>query len=305
MIDNSRVDEYLKRIEVDRPINRPNREYLIQLHLGHLTHIPFETFDLIDLKYVDISPDCTFDRLVRQNRGGICYQMNGLFASILQSFNYHLQLIPCVVYSLDKNRYRDVVTHVSLCVTLENDEKVLCDVGFGRDFLTPLFFQTDCIQYASNGFFRLTTMNDGLNYQLEKGVLEKNDDISLPASSLFQTKIIDINPELIKWTISYRFPIDFSERSVEIEDFKGTCPYVIHSPDVNLNHRSICNIYICQPFIGAYGITGKDFFETIIENGIEHRTRLSLSEVDDQELKQLLKEKFHILIERKLELVNR
>ena len=198
MIDDSRVDEYLKRIEVDRPINGPDKEYLIQLHLGHLTHIAYETFDLVHLKQLNISLDYIFDRIVRQHRGGVCYQMNGLFASILRSLNYRVQLIPCAVYDLGKNYYYNLYSHLSICVTLENDERVLCDVGFSRDFLTPLFFRTDCIQYAGNGFFRLTTMDDGLYYKLEKGSLVKDEPISLPLSSPLQTQIIDISPELIK-----------------------------------------------------------------------------------------------------------
>jgi len=51
------VEKYLKWIEVNQSNKGPNTEYLIQLHIGHLTHIPFEIFDLIDLKQLDISPD--------------------------------------------------------------------------------------------------------------------------------------------------------------------------------------------------------------------------------------------------------
>ncbi len=72
MANDNRVDEYLKRIEVSRPINGPTEEYLNQLHIGHLTHIPFETFDLIDIKQLDISLDYIFNRFVRQSLGGVC-----------------------------------------------------------------------------------------------------------------------------------------------------------------------------------------------------------------------------------------
>lgn len=119
MENDDRIDEYLKRIEVNRPINGPNEEYLNQLHIGHLTHIPFETFDLIDLKEINISLDYIFNRLVYQNRGGICYQLNGLFAFILKYFNYNVQFIPCGVYIEAKNEYMKDYSHVSLYVTLD------------------------------------------------------------------------------------------------------------------------------------------------------------------------------------------
>lgn len=303
MKNDTHVDEYLKRIEVNRPINGPDKEYLIRLHIGHLTHIPFETFDLIDLKQLNISPDYIFDRIVRQNRGGVCYQMNGFFSLILKSLNYNVQLIPCGVYSVDGNYFYDDHSHLSLCVTLDNGERILCDVGFSRDFLTPLFFRTDCIQYATNGFFRLTKTDDGLSYQLEKGFLNKDEKISLPSLSPAQTQIVDINPECIKWTISYRFPIDFLEKSTKLEDFQSTCSYIIQSPDIILNHCTICRIHTCQPFIGAYTIVGKEFCESKIENGMENQTRSPLSADDDQEFKKLLKEKFNLIIERKIELM--
>ena len=303
MENDTCIDEYLKRIEVNRPTNGPDKEYLIQLHIGHLTHIPFETFDLIDLKQLNISPDYIFDRLVRQNRGGVCFQMNGLFAFILKSLNYNVQLIPCSVYDTEHNYFYDDHSHLSLCVTLNNGEKMLCDVGFVIDFLTPLFFRTDCIQYATNRFFRLIETDDGLSYQLEHGSVKKDENISLPSLSSNQTEIIDINPECIKWTISYRFPIRFSEKLTKLDDFQDACPYIINTPDIILNHCSICRIHIHKPFIGAYSIVGKEFCESKIENGIEFRTRFPLSPDDDQELKKLLKEKFNLTIERKLELI--
>src|SRR5947209_6748035 len=103
MKNNNLVDEYLKRIEVNHPTNDPTQEYLNQLHIGHLTHIPFETFDLIDFKELNISFDYIFNRLVRENRGGVCFQMNGLFTFILKNLNYNVQLIPCDVYEKEIN----------------------------------------------------------------------------------------------------------------------------------------------------------------------------------------------------------
>ncbi|CAF1373866.1 unnamed protein product [Rotaria sordida] len=198
MKNDNHLDQYLKRIEVNYPTNRCTQEYLNQLHVGHLTHIPFETFDLIDLKELNISPDYIFDRLVRQNRGGVCLQMNGLFTFILNKLNYNVQLIACGIYNNEIDDYFDGNTHLALFVTLDNGTKLLCDVGFSRDFLTPLYFRTDCIQFATNGFFRLIKDDDGLYYRLERGFLNENDNISLPTSSSPQTHIIDINPKRIK-----------------------------------------------------------------------------------------------------------
>ena len=302
MEEDQHVDEYLKRIEVDRPINGPTSEYLNQLHIGHLTHIPFETFDLIDLKELNISIDYSFDRIIRQSRGGVCYQLNGLFASLLQKLKYNVELILCDVYRMDLKIYQGVYSHVSLCITLENDTKMLCDVGFSRDYLTPIFFRTDCVQYTLNGFFRLTKTEDEQYYTLERGFLDNSENVSLPSSSSPQTHIVDINPDRIKWLPSYRFPVDFSERKTKLEDYESTCPYIIHSPNIILNHCTLCRIQVFKPFIGSYGIIGKEYWEWKIENGIENREHSPIAD-DDETLKGILKEKFNLTIDRKLKLV--
>lgn len=305
MADDSKMDAYLKRIDMKRPGNEPDKDYLTELHINHLTHIPFETFDLIDIKQLNISPAYIFDRLVRQQRGGVCFQMNGLFAWALRYFNYNVQLIPCGVHLPVTKSYTDMNSHLCLYVTLKNNERVLCDVGFSRDFLTPLFFQTDCIQYTGNGFFRLLKIDDGLYYQLEKGVLKQEEQlIYLPCPSVLRTEIVNIDPDLIKWAISYRFRTDFFDHPIELDYFEDKCQYVLDSSEVILNHCSICHIHVSQPFIGAYSIMGKDFNEMIINHGFLTRTSTLLANDNDEQLKKILQDKFHLTIERKLELVN-
>jgi hypothetical protein len=75
---------------------------------------------------------------------------------------------------------------------------------------------------------------------VKKCFLKKDEKSFLLSASSVQTQIIDLNPE----------------RSTKLEDFQGTCPYIINSPNI------------------------------ILKN-----------------LKKLLKEKFNIIIERKIELV--
>jgi hypothetical protein len=67
----------------------------------------------------------------------------------------------------------------------------------------------------------------------------------------------------------------------------------------------MCHIHTDKPFIGAYGIVGKEYCEWIIENGIEIRKHSPISEDDDDnELKKLLEEKFNLTIKRKIKLAD-
>uniref|UniRef100_A0A914YXV3 arylamine N-acetyltransferase n=1 Tax=Panagrolaimus superbus TaxID=310955 RepID=A0A914YXV3_9BILA len=301
------VEEYLERLEIDFPKNNADKEYLNALHIAHLTHIPFETFDLIDLKELNISPNYIFYRLIQQKRGGVCFQLNGSFERLLKSLKYNVQMIPCCVYGIKSKAYGSCNDHLALLITLEDGTKLLCDVGFSRNFLTPLIFKVDCVQFAKSGFFRLTKTDE--YFVLERGYLgiEQNDNkVVLPSLSKLETCIVDIDPKQFKWTPSYRFTVDFDKLSTKLEDFEGASVHVIHSPDCILNQLSLCRIEAFQPpsFIGGFGIVGNDFVEySINENGIEAKKYFPLSNDDDNnELKKILKEKFNLQIERKLSL---
>jgi hypothetical protein len=56
--------------------------------------------------------------------------------------------------------------------------------------------------------------------------------------------------------------------------------------------------------VGSYDIIGKEYWEWIVENGIETLKRSPISDDDDDnEFKKFLKEKFHLNIDRQIQLV--
>ena len=301
MISDDDLHDYLKRIDLTRSTSS-DVNFLNELHFHHLTHIPFETFDLIDLKDLNIEKNSVFDRIVRQHRGGVCYQMNGLFASILKKLNFHVRLIPCSVFRAQTKTYSELFSHVSLFVTVSSGENYLCDVGFSLDTLTPLHFELDRIQFSNNAFFRLNKTVDGLFYQLERGFLKNEDSLmDLSAQRPFSTRFIDIDSQRIDWLVSYRFPTDFLERNVQIEDFQSCCSYILNSPDVILNHCSICRIQTIEPEVGAFGIVGKQFYQWKFRHGVEHRQNRPIENGED--LKEILQKYFDLKLNRDVELV--
>ena len=298
------LQEYFQRLEVESSMeNMSDLDYLISLHIAHLTHIPFETFDLIDLKQLNIDEEHVFQRLVRDQRGGVCFQQNGLFGSVLKQLGYNIKFVPCWVFNVEQNAYRDVYTHVTLHITLDNGDEYLCDVGFSRDFLTPLNFRLNVIQMCPNCFCRLTKTDDGKFYELERGFLRKGHEYILPDPSSLRTHIVDVNPDDIQWMASYRFPIDFQQNPMNISDFQSVCHTILYSPDVRLNHWSICHKQTVKPEIGAVGILGKKFYRWIVDNGTQEREEISLIDFDQTQLKTLLREKFGLIIDRPIELV--
>ena len=149
----------------------------------------------------------------------------------------------------------------------------------------------------------MSRTSDGLYYQLERGFLrQEQPSLTFTNITPYQTKIIDIDPEQIRWLISYRFPIDFQRHHLQLEDFEHCCSYILESPEIILNHCSICRMQTIHPDIGTYTIVGKKFLHSKIIDGIEHREDRIIT--DNEDLKKLLKDKFDLIIDREIELVD-
>ena len=58
---------------------------LRRLHRGHLQHIAYEKLDVQLGRRVTLNPEDAFAKLVDNERGGWCYEMNGLFHWALDS----------------------------------------------------------------------------------------------------------------------------------------------------------------------------------------------------------------------------
>ncbi len=133
MID---VSAYLERIGYSGS-TAPTAETLRGLHLAHLLAVPFENLDIPLLhRPLALETDALFEKLVAGRRGGLCYELNGLFGQLLRSLGFEVDLLSAAVFRLG-GTWGAPFDHVALRVQL--DEPWLADVGFGRDsFREPL-----------------------------------------------------------------------------------------------------------------------------------------------------------------------
>src|SRR5688572_28214968 len=126
---------YLRRIGYpDAP--RPDRATLEALHLAHATHIPFENLDILLGRPIRLDLDSLQEKLVRDARGGYCFEHNLLFAAALEAAGFH------VTHLGGRVRYRThrilPRTHMLLAVDAEGATWI-ADVGFGVwGLLAPL-----------------------------------------------------------------------------------------------------------------------------------------------------------------------
>ena len=127
----AQLDASLARLglPVERPA--PTLANLDRLIHAALHQLPFENLDVLLEKDVDIDPQAVFAKVVEQQRGGYCFELNSLFARLLTSLDYRVTLlVGRVRWGLPADAPLTPQSHLLLRVDL--DEGVyLVDIGFG------------------------------------------------------------------------------------------------------------------------------------------------------------------------------
>jgi N-hydroxyarylamine O-acetyltransferase len=128
------LSDYLARINYQGSL-QPDYETLAYLHQAHLLAIAYENLDIHLGRSLALDERAIFDKIVTRQRGGWCYEMNGLFAWALREAGFPVTLLASAVNRANQgdNAERN---HLILLVTL--DRPYLVDVGFGNGFLKPL-----------------------------------------------------------------------------------------------------------------------------------------------------------------------
>ncbi len=128
---------YARRIGATLPA-APTLGALSSLHRAHLLAVPFENLDIELGRPIRLGLDAFVDKVVRQHRGGYCYELNGLFAALLRTVGYRVDLVSARV-AMSGGGLTPEFDHLALVVDSEAmDERVLADVGFGAGFIEPL-----------------------------------------------------------------------------------------------------------------------------------------------------------------------
>jgi len=94
---------------------------------SQLFSVPFENLDVQAGKIVSVVPDEIYCKIVERNRGGYCYEVNGLFAMALEVLGVKHQFVAARPMTYPVRRPK---THMVIVATIEG-EQWLCDLGFG------------------------------------------------------------------------------------------------------------------------------------------------------------------------------
>ena len=126
------LDAYLRRTGVAPPLSA-DLDTLRRLHRAHVQAIPFENLDIQMGLPVEIDAEAIQRALVARQRGGYCFQQNGLFRLALIAVGFAPRARAARV-RLDANGSIRPRTHMALVVPIDGEDW-LADVGFGGNGL--------------------------------------------------------------------------------------------------------------------------------------------------------------------------
>ena len=150
---------YLDRIGYGGPV-RPDLATLRGLHRAHLLAIPYENLDVQLGRPLTPDPAAAYDKIVRQRRGGWCYEMNGLMGWALGEIGFSITRM--AGGAMRELRGDFVVgNHLVLRVDLPGEpDPWIADVGFGDGILDPFPLRPADLT-AEGHKFRLEAMDGG------------------------------------------------------------------------------------------------------------------------------------------------
>lgn len=252
---------YLQRLNYSGP-TEPTATTLRQLQLAHLARVPFENLSIHSSEPIVLNDLALFDKIVERHRGGFCYELNGLFASLLRQLGFEATMLSARVAN-SAGEFGPEFDHMTLVVTAANrpDERWLADVGFGDSFNEPLLLDVRTAQHQGARSYRIDAQEDHLM------LLQKEHDGD--------------------WVAQYRFTLEPHEYA----DYVEMCHYHQTSPESHFTKAPVCT-RITED--GRITLSGKRFISTKL--GVREEREVA----DQTEFEKILRDEFGIELTNQL-----
>lgn len=160
------LDAYRARIGDTGP-RTPTLATLERIHAHHATTLAFENIDPLLGNAPALDIESLQAKLVRQRRGGYCFEQNTLLAAALAALGFTITpLAARVRWMVPPDRPEGSRSHMLLRIDLRDEGSFLADVGSGGMLMgAPLRFVRDIEQRTPYGTFRLTGTDQVLTLQ--------------------------------------------------------------------------------------------------------------------------------------------
>ncbi len=203
------ITAYLKRINHAGSLS-PTAQTLRQLHVAHLLTVPFENLSIHWGEPIVLDDEALFEKIAVRRRGGFCYELNGLFASLLRALGFHVVMLSASVMN-GRGEFGPEFDHMTLMVTL--DERWIVDVGFGDSFREPLRLAEGPEQEQGQRAYRIEEDGGGRLVLIERG-------------------------DGGEWKPLYRFSCE----PHVYKDYAGMCHHHQTSADSHFTQQRICSL---------------------------------------------------------------
>lgn len=241
----------------------PTLANLKAIHRAHMMNIPFENLNIHIPRQIVLTEKALFAKIVHENRGGFCFEQNGLFSAVLRELGYEVYKLEGNVYSHERGGYGEIRRgHMTLMVIIDG-VRYLADVGFGAGFVEPIELDNPDIQKQDVGSFRIEhDGKKGFFYQQQNGDEEMK--------------------------LAYRFFIE----TYELSDYEEACHYVQTSPKTHFTQKRVCTKLIAD---GRITLTDGKFIHTALDG---QRTETDVE--SESQFHDLLKEHFGIDVQTRV-----
>ncbi len=264
---------YLERIGLELPL-AADAESLRRLQMAHLLHVPFENLDIALGRPIRLGLTTLYDKVVTRRRGGFCYELNGLFAWLLDDLGFEVTYLSASDYHPEDNSYGLEYDHLALLVRCPADPtpqvRWLVDVGWGDTFRIPLRADAEGDQDGGLKSYRITTNPGeapGAETKQHRQLWERHTNTERYSSSGL-------------WDRQYAF----TTQPRAFPDFEPMCRYHQTSPESIFTRKQICTLATPD------GRVSLEDERLIITQGGAHEERL----VAPEEKESLLRELFGI-----------
>ncbi len=200
------VNAYLDRIGYAGPLI-PSAQTLRDLQVAHLRTVPFENLSIHSNEPIVLEDTSLFEKVVQRRRGGFCYELNGLFAALLRSLGFQVEMLSASV-ARTTGGFGPDFDHMTLLVNL--DQRWIADVGFGDSFVEPLLLDEPGDQKQGARAYKFVSEGD------HRVLLQRNFDGT--------------------WAPQYRFTLTPHVYA----DYEAMCVHQQTSPESHFTKGRIC-----------------------------------------------------------------
>ena len=150
-----KISRFFERIGIDPQTTiEKTVDFLGLVQTNCVTHIAYENLDILENKPLELAPDALYEKIVVRNRGGYCFELNGLLTHMLHDMGFTVSERFARYLrgesDIPMRRHRVTVVHM-------DGADYMCDIGVGQIApRLPLKIEENTVQTQNSETYRFT-----------------------------------------------------------------------------------------------------------------------------------------------------